>query len=242
MDNWAHYLDTFLFAIVPYVAAFAFVLGAIFRYVVRPYSVSSLSSQFLENRQHFWALVPFHYAIIILLGGHVIGFLVPRHVLAWNNHPVRLYVLEVTALIFGLLALFGLLSAIVRRLANRRVRVVTTFSDWVLLLLLLGQVGAGVYVAVFHPWGSSWFAATAVPYLRSLVTFDPDIRYVVELPFMAKLHVLNAFVLLGVTPFTRLIHMWVAPFPYLWRRPQVVRWYRRRQAAAVPPSAKGADR
>ncbi len=26
-------------------------------------------------------------------------------------------------------------------------------------------------------------------------------------------------------PFTRLVHMLVAPLPYLWRKPEVVRWY-----------------
>jgi len=40
-----------------------------------------------------------------------------------------------------------------------------------------------------------------------------------------KLHVFNAFVVIGLFPFTRLVHILVVPNPYLWRKPQVVRWY-----------------
>jgi nitrate reductase gamma subunit len=43
---------------------------------------------------------------------------------------------------------------------------------------------------------------------------------------MAKLHIISAFLLIGFFPFTRLVHILVVPNPYLWRRTQVVRWYR----------------
>ena len=34
-------------------------------------------------------------------------------------------------------------------------------------------------VAIFNPWGSSWFAAVATPYLWSLLTFSPDLQIIV---------------------------------------------------------------
>jgi len=43
---------------------------------------------------------------------------------------------------------------------------------------------------------------------------------------MVKLHIVSAFLLIGFFPFTRLVHILVVPNPYLWRRTQVVRWYR----------------
>ena len=70
-------------------------------------SCTSQSTQFLENRLHFWALVPFHAGILVVLVGHVVAFLVPQGVLAWNAAPARLYVLEAMALAAGLLALAG---------------------------------------------------------------------------------------------------------------------------------------
>ena len=105
---------------------------------------------------------------------------------------------------------------------------------------MLVQLASGVYVAVFYPWGSSWFAASAAPYLWSLVLLNPDISYIAALPPMVKLHIVTAFLLIGFFPFTRLVHILVVPNPYLWRRPQVVRWYRRPAPSARAWSGKGA--
>ena len=105
MDSSSAYLDPLLFAVLPYMAFFTFFLGTIQRYRQRTFSYSSLSSQFLENQRHFWSLVPFHYGILIVIAGHLVAFLFPRELLAFNSVPIRLYILEVTALIFGLSSL-----------------------------------------------------------------------------------------------------------------------------------------
>lgn len=219
------YANQILFVVLPYLAMFIFFLGTIMRYFKAPFTYSSLSSQFLENEQHFWGVVPFHYGIIVVLTGHVVAFLVPRQVLLWNSRPLRLYILEISALIFALLALVGLAGAILRRLTFSKIREVTSPLDWFVLALLLVQVASGIYVAVFHPWGSSWFAAAATPYLWSLVKFTPDIGYIALMPLAVKLHIVLAYVVIGIAPFTRLVHVLVVPNPYLWRKPQVVRWY-----------------
>jgi nitrate reductase gamma subunit len=98
--------------------------------------------------------------------------------------------------------------------------------------LLLVQVTSGVSVAVFHPWGSSWFAAAISPYLWSLVRLNPDLGYVAMMPVAVKTHIVLAYAIIGVAPFTRLVHILVVPNPYLWRKPQVVRWYRAPKKAA----------
>lgn len=220
--------DQLLLVILPYVAFFTFFLVTIQRYRQQTFTYSSLSSQLLENQQHFWSLVPFHYGIIAVLTVHLAAWLCPRQILAWNSNPVRLWALEITALAFGLLTLLGLLNLLIRRLTYSRVQVVTSRADWVLYALLLVQVASGVYVAIFHPWGSSWFAAALSPYLWSLLTLNPNIATLVGLPWAVKLHIANAFLVIGFFPFTRLVHILVVPNPYLWRKPQVVRWYRPR--------------
>ena len=207
------WFDQILFVVLPYVALVLFFLVTIQRYRAQTFTYSSLSSQFLENREHFWGVVPFHYGILAILGGHIFAWLAPGTVLGFNAARVRLYLLEITGLALGLFTLVGL------------VRVVTTTSDWVLYALLLVQVASGVLVAILHPWGSSWFAAAAAPYLWSLAKLRPDIGFVTGLSWLVKLHVANAFVLIGFFPFTRLVHVLVAPNQYLWRRTQVVRWY-----------------
>ncbi len=225
MEN-AQYLDQLLFGVLPYLALATFFLGTIQRYRSQAFTYSSLSSQFLENQRHFWGMVPLHYGILVVLAGHVVAFLFPRQLLAWNGHPVRLYILEISALIFGLLTLVGLLTTLIRRLGYSKIRTVTSTADIVLYLLLLVQVASGVTVAVTHSWGSSWFAASAAPYLWSIVTLDPNISFVLAMPFMVKVHIVNACLVIGFFPFTRLVHILVIPNPYLWRRPQVVRWNR----------------
>ena len=220
-------MDSVFFVALPYVALFTFFLVTIQRYRNQAFTFSSLSSQLLENKNHFWTIVPFHYGILLVLLGHIVAFLVPRSILAWNGHPIRLYILEITALSAGLLAVVGMIGMIVRRISDPKIRVVTSRIDVVLYFLLLTQLLSGVAVAIFHPWGSSWFATTMTPYLWSVVKFQPDVTYIVGLPWLVKLHVINALLLILIFPFTRLVHILVVPNPYLWRKPQVVRWYGR---------------
>ena len=227
MNNPPAYLDQLLFIVVPYVALVIFFLGTIQRYRAQTFTYSSLSSQFLENRQHFWGLVPFHYGILVVLAGHVVAFLIPRQVLLWNSRPLRLYILEVSALVFGLLTLVGLVGVLIRSYRVHKVRQGITVADWILYGLLLLQVFSGIAVALLYPWGSSWFATALTPYLRSVLWLNPEIEYVTAMPWPVQWHIVNAFVLIGAVPFTRLVHALVVPLPYLWRKPQVVRWYQR---------------
>lgn len=219
------YLDIFLFTALPYLSITVFLVVSIMRYRQETFTYSSLSSQFLENKQHFWGLVPFHYGLLVVLTGHVLAFVIPRSILAWNGKPIRLYILEVAALVCGLLTLVGFLAAIYRRLNSRLVRKVTTVPDWILFWILLFQIVTGVYIAIFVNWGSSWFAAAVSPYLWSLVKLNPNAAFIIEMPWIVKLHMISAFLLIGFFPFTRLVHVLVVPNQYLWRRVQVVRWY-----------------
>jgi nitrate reductase gamma subunit len=186
--------------------------------------VSSLSSQFLESRVLFWGSLPFHIGILVLFYGHLIGFLIPREVMAWNASPLRLVVLEVTALAAGLLTLVGLLLLILRRLTNTRLKAVTSNADVLLYAALLFQVVTGLWVALGYRWGSSWYAQVAAPYLKSLFLLEPNVKLLAELPLMVKLHIAGAWALFAIFPFTRLMHILVAPVPYLWRQVQVVIW------------------
>ena len=221
----ANVINLLLFAVLPYVALFVFFLVTISRYRARPFTYSSLSSQFLENREHFFGLVSFHYGILTVLFGHLLGLLIPRQVVLWNSRPVRLYVLEWTGLTFALLTLIGVVAVLYRRFTVVKARIVTSPADWIVLALLLLQVCTGIHTAVFRPWGSSWYATSAVPYLRSLFFFRPDTSYLVTMPWTVKLHMAGAWLIVAAFPFTRLVHALVAPFPYLWRKPEVVRWY-----------------
>jgi len=222
------YLNPLLFGILPYLAFFVFFLVTIMRYRMRTFSYSSLSSQFLENRLHFWAVVPFHYGILAVLAGHIAAWLMPREILAWNSEPVRLLALEATGLALGLLTLVGIIVAVIRRFRVTSVRSVTSAADWIVYALLLIQVVSGVSIALHYPWGSSWYASVASPYFWSIARLNPQIDAIAAMPLLVKIHVVNAYLTIGFFPFTRLVHVLVAPNPYLWRKAQVTRWYAHR--------------
>ncbi len=217
-------LNTFLFVAFPYVAVMVFIFGVAYRYRQKGFTVSSLSSQFLEGKQLFWGTIPFHFGILVVFFGHLMAFLLPQATLAWNRIPLRLITLEVTAFIFGLSMLIGLVGLMYRRFTNARIRAVTTPMDIVLEVLLLAQVGLGCWIALGFRWGSSWFAADLTPYLWSLVRLSPETAPVFALPWVIKLHIVGAFALVLIVPFSRLIHFVVAPLNYIVRPYQQVMW------------------
>ena len=222
-------IDLLLFGVFPYVAIILAVAGSLWRFSTSQFTFTSLSSQFLEQRQLFWGSVPWHYAILALLLGHLIGTLIPSGVQAFVGVPLRLYILEGTALALGILALVGLVVLIVRRSTSPYLRPVTTPMDVVLLAVLLLQVVTGVATAILYRWGSDWYVSVATPWLWFLATLSPNWSYMVSLPLLVKLHAVSAFALIALIPFTRLIHIVSTPLPYLWRPYQVVMWYYQKQ-------------
>ncbi|HRO72226.1 MAG TPA: respiratory nitrate reductase subunit gamma, partial [Saprospiraceae bacterium] len=62
------------------------------------------------------------------------------------------------------------------------------------------------------------------PYLRSIFSFKPEINAMVEMPWLVQIHVISAFAIIGIIPFTRFVHFLVAPLDYAWRKYQLVIW------------------
>lgn len=234
-------LDAVLLVVFPYVAVVVFLVGTVYRYRQKGFTVSSLSSQFLEARSLFWGTILFHIGILGLFIGHLAAFLIPEAILAWNSQPVRLLVLEGTGIIFGVATLVGLVLLIGRRLGSARIRAVTTRMDVAVEVVLLAQVVLGVWIALQYRWGSSWFASTLAPYLWSLVRFSPDTAAVFAMPWVVKLHIFGAFLVLFMIPFSRLVHLLVAPFHYIVRPYQVVIWNWNRKTIRPGQTAHAAD-
>ncbi len=212
-------IDMILFGVFPYVAVALAVAVGIYRYCFDRYSYSSQSSQFLESKALFWGSVPWHYAILLILLAHFLAFLFPGAWGALLGEPGRLYFLEVTGTMILLLT---------RRASNDRLVAVTTKVDWLLLVALLLQVITGVYIAVTLRWGGFWYLHTVTPWLWSLVGFSPKVEYLASMPFVVKLHAFNAFFLVALFPFSRLVHVVSIPLAYLSRPYQLVVWYRER--------------
>jgi nitrate reductase gamma subunit len=223
-------IDLILFGVFPYVAVALAVAVGSYRYLVDRYSWSSHSSQFLESRALFWGSAPWHYAILLVLLAHLLAVVFPAGWGVLLGRPMRLYFLEVTGMALGLCTVIAIVLLIARRLADARLAAVTTRVDWLVLALLLVQVATGVYIAFTLRWGGVWYAHTATPWLRSLLSFQPEVQYLAVLPTVVKLHAFNAFLLVALLPFSRLVHMLSVPLGYLARPYQVVIWYRERRS------------
>jgi nitrate reductase gamma subunit len=209
--------DVFLFAVWPYLAIVVAVIGGVYRYRTNRFSYSTLSSQLLENRRLFWGSVPWHYGIVVVLLAHLMGFLVPGMWASLTSNATTLYTVELIGFSFGLLALIGLVVLTVRRFTTERILSVTSPMDAALLVALLVQVGLGVWVSLGYRWGADWFIDTAVPWLISLVSLNPQTHYISALPLPVRAHMVMGFVVIALFPFSRLVHLIMFPFWYLWR-------------------------
>jgi NNP family nitrate/nitrite transporter-like MFS transporter len=233
--------ELFLFGIFPYAALAVAGAGVAARHRM-PATLGTRSSEFLEKKVLFWGSVPWHYAILAILAAHLLAAVAPGAWSALLADPRRLVALEVAGTALGLWATFAVALLVVRRALSPRLRVVTTWVDWLVLALLLAQVATGTWVSLALRWGSVWYLHTAAPWLGSLFSLEPRVDLAAVLPTLAKFHAVGAFVLLALLPFSRLVHALSVPLGYLWRPFQVVVWNRDRTALDAPAGARSGSR
>ncbi|MBI4284722.1 MAG: respiratory nitrate reductase subunit gamma [Chloroflexi bacterium] len=220
-------VNTALFVVFPYVAVVLAIAVLIYRYARDRVAFSSQSSQFLESPLLFWGSVPWHYGILLILLVHITVLVFSGAWKIWVAVPARLYTFEIIGMVLAALSLVGLIILVIRRLSRARVFATSTVWDWLVLVALLVQVGSGLLVAILNRWGLEWSLNTVVPWLLSIVRLNPQPEDIIYLPLLVKLHAVNAFVLIALLPFTRLMHIVNLPISYLWRPYQVVVWNRR---------------
>lgn len=225
--------NTILFVVAPYVAITVAVGATIYRARNAAFSVSSLSTQLLENRKLFWGSFSFHWGLVAILTGHFLALIMPVVFDLWNGSQIRLYILEITGFALAAWALGGLTILIYRRLTSRRVQVVTSKMDVVVLVLILAQIVTGMWIALGYRFGSFWGTSVFVPYVWSLITLRPRPELVAPLPFVLQLHAALFWAFLMAFPFSRLVHIITLPLSYLVRPWQKVVWVRRDRSFAA---------
>jgi nitrate reductase gamma subunit len=103
-------------------------------------------------------------------------------------------------------------------------------------LLLAATILAGLATTVLgnllgHPYD---YRLTVAPYFRSVFYLHPDVSLITAAPVGFQIHVMLAWLLFAVWPFTRLVHVFSAPVGYL-TRPYIV--YRSRGDPVVGRAA-----
>lgn len=232
-------LDTFLFVGLPYLSLAVLVIGTVLRFRSRKLGVSSMSSQLLEGRKLGMSSAPWHAGILVVFTGHLVAFLIPG---IWNSltsNRAFLLAVETLGLAAAAMCVVALAILLLRRFTSPWLGAVTRGADFAVLSLLLVQVVLGMAVALGHRWGAAWSAGTTTPYLWSLLTLHPEPAYVAELHPLIKAHLVGAWIVFLIVPFTRLVHMFAVPLHYLLRAPQRVLWTSRRYAERLAAQPGG---
>jgi nitrate reductase gamma subunit len=227
--------DIFLWIVIPYVAITVFIIGHIWRYRRDQFGWTSRSNQLLERRLLKWGSPLFHYGALAAIGGHVLGILIPQsftEAIGINEHAYHL-ISAIAGTIAGAATLIGLLILIYRRARVRRVAVTTSYVDLLVYTLLLVVIGLGMVDTLFHNAAASGngydYRHTVAVWFRGIFAFQDNAELMASVPFVYQLHVLLAWAILALWPFSRLVHAWSIPLQYL-GRPYIL--YRRRFQAS----------
>lgn len=223
------FINNLLFGYYPYIAGTVFLIGSLIRFDMSQYTWKTGSSQLLHNTRSFrLGNILFHAGIILLFFGHLIGLLMPHALYPYLGLTVtaKQLLAMIAGGVFGLMALVGGAILIHRRLTNVRVRAISSRMDIFILLLLYAQLVLGLItipISAQHLEGGAVMLALA-EWAQRIVTFRPNAAaFVAGVPFVFKLHLFLGLTVFLVFPFTRLVHIWSAPFWYLGRRYQIVR-------------------
>lgn len=220
--------------IIPYVSLALMIVGLIWRYRYDKFGWTTRSSQLYESALLRIGSPLFHYGIIVVFIGHIIGLVIPQ---SWTDAiGISEEVYHWTALgaggIAGVATLVGVGILIYRRRRTGPVFIATTWNDKTMYVLLVSAIVAGLATTVIGmtPSGrtpEANYRETVSPWFRAFWSFQPDGSLMAAAPTQFQVHVAIALVLFAVWPLTRLVHVFSAPVWYLFR-PYIV--YRSRSA------------
>lgn len=223
-----------LWVVLPYVTFAVLVVGSVWRYRYDKFGWTTRSSQLYERRLLRLGSPLFHFGLLFVMLGHVMGLVIPKD---WTEavgfkeaayHFVATYMGSVAAV--ALVA--GLVILVYRRRTTGPVFQATTRVDKLMYVMLAASILLGSWATIqtqlLAGHGGYDYRETISPWFRSLWYLQPQPALMEGVPLAFQLHIVAAFLLFAAWPFTRLVHAFSAPVPYLFR-PYVV--YRSRDAA-----------
>lgn len=226
--------DVLLWAVVPYITVVVLVGGTIWRFKYDKFGWTTRSSQLHEAKLLSVAGPLFHFGLLFVIAGHVVGLLVPKSLTQWLGVDDEMY--HVASLVAGtasgLATVVGLGILIYRRVKVPAVRRATTRNDKLTYTVLAATIlfGMTATVVINGIQGGYDYRVSIAPWFRSVLTLQPDPSLIADTPIVYRLHALFGMLLFVLWPFSRLVHAFSAPVRYL-VRPYIV--YRSRSGARL---------
>jgi len=222
-------LHNFLYGVYPYIALTVFLLGSWLRFDREQYTWKSDSSQLLSKANMRLGSNLFHVGIIAIFFGHAVGLLTPHSVFkAMGVSDMAHQMIAIWAgSIFGGMCLIGGMILWLRRMFNARVSAASRRSDkliltWLLITLLIGL--STIPVSIGHATHDNPGVMIALAeWVQSIIYLHPDPSLLNGVDTIFKVHLFFGMTVFLVFPFTRMVHVWSAPFGYIGRPYQIVR-------------------
>lgn len=213
-------IEQFLWVVLPYIVLTIFIGGHIYRYNHDQFGWTTKSSQLLEKKLLRVGSNLFHWGIIFVFGGHVMGLLIPIGVyeaMGVDEHQYHTIALA-GGIPAGIAATIGILILTYRRITVRRLIATSTKGDWASLIFLIIVILSGMSATFLNIDSHGFdYRTTIGPWLRSVLTFQADAGYLTDVPIWFKIHIVAVLGIFAAWPFTRLVHVFSVPLRYFTR-------------------------
>jgi nitrate reductase gamma subunit len=229
-----------LWSVLPYIAISSFVIGLVWRFKYDKFNWTTRSSQIYEGKLLSIAGPLFHLGLFAVIGGHVVGLLVPQSLTDSLGLSHEAYHLGAVTMggAAGIATLVGISLLIYRRRTTAMVFAQTTKNDKTMYVFLVATLLAGS-AATLSSAGvigeEHNYRETVAPWVRSILTLSPNGELMMASPIAFRVHAVIGMSLFIIWPFTRLVHALSAPVGYLFR-PSIV--YRTRDGRGVAGNRK----
>ena len=221
-------LHGFLFQVYPYVCFAVFLVGSLLRFDQNQYTWKSDSSQLLRAGVLRWGSNLFHFGILFLFFGHMVGLFTPHALYGLFMTAATKQMLAVVAGgVAGLICFVGLTLLLYRRIFDPRIRLTSHRTDIAILVILWVQLVVGMITLPFsyqHADGSVMLILA--DWAQRIVTLRPvDATALSALAWPYLFHIVFGMTIFLLFPFSRLVHVWsgFATVAFLFRPRQVVR-------------------
>lgn len=212
-----------LWVVFPYVCLAIFVLGHVWRYRYDKFGWTTRSSQLYESRLLRWGSPLFHFGILFVFAGHVMGLGIPK---TWTralgmSDDVYHLMAGSAGVLAGIAAFVGMVLLIYRRRTVGPVFSATTRMDKLMYLVLGIVVSLGMFTTVWYSVlgkaGHYDYREGVSIWFRGIFRFSLHPELMVDAPIGFQLHAIAAFAIFALWPFTRLVHVFSVPLGYVFR-------------------------